>query len=496
MDPAKFLIATRDTGYKSTSLAVAELVDNAIQAEASTIVVEVSSVVGSEWPLELTVTDNGTGMEPTTLAQALTFGGSTRFNDRSSLGRYGMGLPNAAMSRARRVDVYTWTGRDTWWSRLDVDELTASGRSTLPRLERLGTAPIDRRSPTGTAVRLSRCDRLEYKRPSALVRRLEEDLGRIFRHFIFKGLQLFVNRRRVAAIDPLFLHRQSKSRGAVAFGDPLAYELRSAVGTGTVKVRFSELPVERWHTMPSDEKRSLGVTGAPPVSVVRADREIDRGWFFMGDKRRENYDDWWRCEVRFDPALDELFGLTHSKQAICPRDELTEILAADLEPIGRALNSRVRSRFEMTKATVALGAAEQQANRADAALPPLPRRSDPIPSGLRQVATARTTGSGRRQPRGYQIVPAEFPGTGAYEVVVAGGRLTLFLNTRHPLYRDLYGPLAVSESPKDQETAKQLALAVLAAARAEAGTWGGSQRTHVRRFRQAWSDVIATFLTT
>ena len=33
-----------------------------------------------------------------------------------------------------------------------------------------------------------------------------------------------------------------------------------------------------------------------------ANREIDFGWFFMGNKRRENYDDWWRCEVKFEPV--------------------------------------------------------------------------------------------------------------------------------------------------------------------------------------------------
>jgi hypothetical protein len=50
-------------------------------------------------------------------------------------------------------------------------------------------------------------------------------------------------------------------------------------------------------------------------------REIDKGWYFMGKKRQENYDDWWRCEVRFPPAIDELFGVTHSKQGISPVQE-------------------------------------------------------------------------------------------------------------------------------------------------------------------------------
>jgi hypothetical protein len=73
--------------------------------------------------------------------------------------------------------------------------------------------------------------------------------------------------------------------------------------------------------------------------------------------------------------------------------------------------------------------------------------------------------------------------------------LWLLLNSRHPLYRDLYGPLAMSDSPRDQDIAKQLALTVLAAARAEVGTWPAAGKSHRgRRFRQTWADVLATFM--
>ena len=70
----------------------------------------------------------------------------------------------------------------------------------------------------------------------------------------------------------------------------------------------------------------------------------------------------------------------------------------------------------------------------------------------------------------------------------------LLLNSRHPLYRDLYGPLAMSDSPRDQEIAKQVALTVLASARAEVGLWRRTGRLQGRRFRQTWADVLATFM--
>src|SRR3954452_8076031 len=84
VNPTNFLFATRDTGYKTTGLALAELVDNALQAGARHVDVDVRSAASSDRRLELMVIDDGTGMDASALAEALTFGGTSRFNDRSS----------------------------------------------------------------------------------------------------------------------------------------------------------------------------------------------------------------------------------------------------------------------------------------------------------------------------------------------------------------------------------------------------------------------------
>src|SRR5436305_9974056 len=126
VDAANFLLATRDSGYRSTAYAVAEFVDNSLQADATSVTIEVLPGKEDQYPIELLVIDDGAGMDERTLASALTFGGSSRFGDRSSLGRYGMGLPNGAVSCARRVDVFTWRRGRVLASRLDVDELVRS----------------------------------------------------------------------------------------------------------------------------------------------------------------------------------------------------------------------------------------------------------------------------------------------------------------------------------------------------------------------------------
>jgi hypothetical protein len=465
-----------------------------LQANAESVSIQVTASDDPRHPIELLVVDDGRGMDEATLASSLTFGGSSQFDDRSSLGRYGMGLPNGALSCARSVEVFTWRRRGpVLASRLDLDELVHSRRRHLPPVERIARPAFLPRTHHGTAVLLRRCDRVDYRRPLTLANKLRDELGRIYRRFLDDGLNLQVNDECVVAIDPLFLMRRGNRPGARRFGDKLTYQLQGVGAAGLVEVVFAELPVDRWHDLPSDEKRELGITNAPSVSIMRAGREIDRGWYFMGAKRRENYDDWWRCEVHFEPALDELFGITHAKQGISPRRDLLAVLEADLEPIARALNGRVRQRFELAKATKPLGDAERQAARAERSLPPLPRRSDSVSQSVRELLAKRPRHESNASP--YQIVVGELPTTAAFEVVSQQGQLVLVFNARHPLYRDLYGPLAMSDLERDQDVAKRVALAVLAAARAEATSTRRGHRDEVRRFRQAWADVLATFFT-
>jgi anti-sigma regulatory factor (Ser/Thr protein kinase) len=143
-----FILATRDTGYRSTSYALAELVDNSIQAGATRIETFVAPTGDAECPLELTIVDNGCGMNPTELRRALAFGGTSRFDDRTSLGRYGMGLPNGALSLARKLTVYSWRPGKALVAEL-VASSEADGRARGEALAPFG--PLNRgRSGDGT----------------------------------------------------------------------------------------------------------------------------------------------------------------------------------------------------------------------------------------------------------------------------------------------------------------------------------------------------------
>ena len=514
----KFIQATRDSGYKGAASAISELVDNSIQARASRIAISITAVASAEEEraIEVSVLDNGSGMDLFTLRQALRFGGSSRFGDRSGLGRYGMGLPNASLSQARRVTVYTWqssgsrastgSGRSraerepshVYASYLDVDEIVRREMQEVPRPELVKKPPIGCKGKSGTLIVWTQCDRLDNRRISTIVRRLESELGRRFRHFIWKGLRITINGDAVAAIDPLYLHADSEVSGARLFGEELRYEVRANAAdpkiTGWVRIRFSELPVHEWHRLSNEEKRRIGISKGSGVSIVRAGREVDYGWFFMGSKHRENYDDWWRCELQFDPILDDAFGITHTKQQVRPQAHLVEALTPDLEATARALNGRVRKAHLAVKACERFSEAERVANERDHLLKPLPAKADVRSKALAKELEKRHPALRRTDDKKshYSIVEGAVNDACFFTYAYNGKRLVLVLNPDHPFYREIYKPLADGDSPRDQQLRVKLELLLLSAVRSEASAKG--KDSALARHRLDWSNTLAAYL--
>lgn len=506
----RFIQATRDSGYKGTASAISELVDNSIQAGATRIAISVAANASEDQDkaIDVSVLDNGCGMDPATLRQALRFGGSTRFGDRGGLGRYGMGLPNASLSQARRVTVFTWQapksrtrGHESpprvYSSYLDVDEIVRCEMTEVPEPQIMKTRPSACAGNSGTLVCWSQCDRLDNRRVSTIVRKLEVDLGRRFRHFIWKGLRVTINGDNLEAFDPLYLNPKGTISGAQLFGEEMRFEVRADPfdprKTGWVRVRFSELPVHAWHKLSNDEKRRIGISKGAGVSIVRGGREVDYGWFFMGSKHRENYDDWWRCEILFDPILDEAFGITHTKQQARPQSYLLEALTPDVEAIARALNGRARKAHTAVKASERFSEAERIANERDHLLRPLPRSADPTAKALmRELEQSHPMLREREKKDRYSIIEHALKDTSFFTLAYDGDRLILVLNPDHPFYREIYQPLSDGEAPRDPQLRAKLELLLLAAARSEATTRGSVPA--VAKHRLEWSNTLATFL--
>ena len=341
--------AMRDSGYRNTAYAVAELIDNAIQAGATSVELlccerEVLVTQRTRRNIhQVAVLDNGSGMSMPVLNAALQFGNGEHLNDREGIGRFGMGLPSSSISQCRKVEVWTWqNGPDSaLYSYIDLDDVDAGRQTTvpLPEIRPISSPWLEVGSSfgaSGTLVVWSQLDRCMWKTAQAIIDNSQMLIGRMYRRFIKSGnvsirMASFDedHPRRTSETyaktnDPLYLIVPS-STPAPYDEEPMfrqdgdAWEITEKVdfegAIHEVTTRFT-LAKEEVRSNPNDAGRTPHGKHAKQnvgVSLIRAGRELELETSFvnMYDTRER----WWGIEVEFPPSLDEVFGVTNNKQS-------------------------------------------------------------------------------------------------------------------------------------------------------------------------------------
>ena len=90
----------RDIGYELPQ-AVADLVDNSIEAQATKVCVDLVFEGADSW---IRIADNGSGMDTDTITESLRIGSIRDYGD-DDLGKFGFGLKTASISQCRRLVV-------------------------------------------------------------------------------------------------------------------------------------------------------------------------------------------------------------------------------------------------------------------------------------------------------------------------------------------------------------------------------------------------------
>lgn len=514
----RFIEATRDSGYKSTASAVSELADNAFQAGANEFIVHFRSeeqAYNGRGPRpqpkvqEVICVDDGSGMSPDVLRTGLRFGGTQRFNDRSGLGRFGMGLPNASASQCRRLEVYTWKNPDeVYFSYIDIDEIASGSMSVVPEPVKTALPPqYDpyKISPTGTMIVWRNCDRLDFAgREDTLTREIPNTLGQTYRHFLVNGKVIHVNGRDIKPFDPLFLMPEAQQSGATQHGAPIVLNVPvpgTSGDTSPVTLKFSLLP-EKWQTTiirrSTKKQREYGIDRARGFSIVRAGREVDVGYF--GLRRPHWFASWWGCEIAFEPELDELFGVTHTKQQIKLGERMRTRIEKDISANLATLCDIIDSRGRKAHAADAKKA-ELIAKDRDRFLRTSPALRDKDPEiaerELRQYAESRSVVDGVTVDQVLEDIRdrpllMDFennPEAPFYRVRTVGTSTVVTLNREHPFFSLLYQPLC------DTNPASKTALELLLFALAKAETLAADDGVlWYRQQRHEWSRILSAYL--
>ena len=375
--PGSFtILALRDSRYHNSAYAIAELIDNAVEAGAPFI--ELLCMEAPQSVRERTrrrvskiaVLDNGTGMDVKTLFEALKFGGGTRHYSDRGIGKYGMGLPTSSMSQCKRVDVWTWqNGLDSvWHSSIDADEIqTGNHEVPLPDQQtpipdvwrRAGNDEIFK-SGSGTLVVWSKLDKIQWKTSQGLIDNTIREVGRIHRYFIdaeihnicavsfLKSRPYFPDRRDpFVANDPMYLmsptsvddppwgeqpmfHQWGETKPYTHFvdGKEVSIEVRYSI------VKPEALRTESLSQNPGATNRGRHARHNIGVSVIREDREIvlEDAFLREGGSSENPQNRWWGCEVHFRRSCDELFGVDHNKQMVANFTQAAKTLARDDRP--------------------------------------------------------------------------------------------------------------------------------------------------------------------
>lgn len=233
VNASMFLDALKNSGYKGTDNAVAELVDNSFDADAHNVfVIGEQNIAGNSEKriVSFAFLDDGTGMDYETLKGCLTIGYTTN-QERKGIGRFGVGLPQASIFVCDCVEVYSWQGgiENCQKVYLDIDEIK---KNNLNEISEPVPASIPQQyqkfikwksaerqfdfSLHGTLVVWTRCTHVDYKKWTTCVDHMSKDLGRKYRKFLASGdrsihmIELISSEEsNVLANDPLYLTKNA-----------------------------------------------------------------------------------------------------------------------------------------------------------------------------------------------------------------------------------------------------------------------------------------------
>jgi hypothetical protein len=487
-----FVRGIRDIGYRDTGRALDELIDNALQAEATKILVTFGFGPESDAkPNAIAVIDNGHGMDPEMIRLSTIWGGTHRENDRTGFGRYGYGLPSSCVSQGQRFTVYSLVeGERMHAVTLDLQEITegkltsSDGRIVVPEAEAaelpewLATEIAERFGAAlshGTAVVIEKLDpgRLSWKTKTALERNLLQGIGTTYRNFL-RQATIWVGDKRVDPIDPLFttpgyrFYDLDEDRAEAL--EPHSFEVKDAdtrQPLGTIKVRYSFMPptfarVDKTVERGKNNPRLAVMSDHNGIVVLREGRQIDvasRGpWLSVN-----NDDRYWGVEVDVPATLDEEMSITTSKQRVILSERIWNLLK---EQGVRDNIIALRRRYdeEKAKARTAREELESEQRASEQAMaasdkfepekiPDTPERRRKSKEAFDREVERRSRVSGmprdevERQlevettDRPYRLETESLVGAPFFRVEQVGPQKVLYLNTTHRFYKDVYaGP--------------------------------------------------------
>lgn len=342
----RLIKSLRDMGY-DFGQAVADIVDNSIEAGATRVEIDVEYDGDDSW---VRIADNGKGMKPDELREAMRYGAEREY-DEHDLGKFGLGLKTASMSQCQHLLVASRWNPDradiaaySW----DLAHIERTNRWEILPLERNGISPAIRdplKDFTGTVVLWQRLDRiLGYKHPygeaakkrlSLICRDIETHLGMVFHRFLAgevrgKRLKLRLNGNDIKPWDP-FCRVEAKSKKLQEIRLPIEHEGVS----GEILVEPYVLPHQDDFSTPEAFRLASGPANwnqQQGFYIYRAGRLIQSGgWSNL--HAPDEHIKLARVALSFAPTLDEAFKINVAKMRVQLPPQIRDEVRAAIVPV-------------------------------------------------------------------------------------------------------------------------------------------------------------------
>jgi len=376
----KAFSSQRNSGFKSTENAIAEIVDNSIDAKATLvkIIFVENKKDGKDYIEKIIISDNGNGMNKETTETCLAFGSENSEDGNQGskrIGKFGYGLPNASLSQCKKIHVYSWEkNKPTYYHPFDFDK--KKDDVFIPPIEEAELSNVDiemigGKSPSGTVIIWEECDRVSFQRAQTNIKHAESLLGRIYRYKINKSFKISFSiysyqkgnssylqeGSEIIAkpMDPLFLMDNtviSKKLFDISKKDLIESKYykkfsKSATESTATSERFEDGCFPAKFTYNNKDyhyeiktsiakidiqKPGIAQGGSTPVGqeyknkesigniyLVRDDREISCGKFSRGADTFYGIAEanrWWAIEIKWGSEMDDLFNLSNNKQGV------------------------------------------------------------------------------------------------------------------------------------------------------------------------------------
>ena len=492
--------ALRDLGYNHTTSAICEHVDNSFQwgAQDVRLYFHEKGKKGSR-KIDVLVMDNGGGMSPNVLRAVTAFGGSLCYDNRETVGKYGMGMKAAALSMGPTLEIYSWQEPGAIY-RMMLDTADISNRNSNvvqlqepvlvdalpPELREIMVQPmgfpksateqemladsdevlIERLGTSGTIIYIPNCDRLTYRKAKTLVDHATKETARVYRRFLKDGRNLFINNRRIRPFDPTYRMKEAthasvaeleekRSRPVRQWTIAIPVEEDSPV-TRNITVSLLILPIATWDQLPRKVlKNDLRVFEDTGISFVRNGREVHMGTVAAITGKMGTRDSWWRLEIDFPAALDEAMGISVNKQGVRLKAYVTTLIRKEIKEELSNVKSRIEKHWSIRATETAkakVREAEHRANEAESlqsTLLPEPEMDEEYDKDLRAMASGLKRNDETDEEVYERVKKSKYithfkydEDAPFYRVEYKLRKIILQINSAHPFFVSLYKPLS------------------------------------------------------